>query len=285
MTGVGGCQPAGGHSRLLRHCNRSLTDLLQPCPTACHSAIFIFLSVGRRSSAVDRGKAKMIKVTRCLLLAGLSSLAIAAPAQAQQNQEAVQDAPTQAQAQGDTPDQQTIIVTGTRRADRTVANSPVPVDVISAETLSHSGFTELNRQLTQEVPSFNFPQPSITDGTDVIRPATLRGLGPDQTLVLMNGKRRHTSALLNINGSVGRGTSAVDVNMIPTIAISRVEVLRDGAAAQYGSDAIAGVINIQLKNADHGGRASVTWGKYYTTVDNVANVTGLQLNGAGLAQL
>jgi len=213
----------------------------------------------------------MNKVSRSLLLAGLSSLAIAAPAQAQQNQEAVQNAPTQVQAQGDTSDQQTIIVTGTRRADRTVANSPVPVDVISAETLSHSGFTELNRQLTQEVPSFNFPQPSITDGTDVIRPATLRGLGPDQTLVLINGKRRHASALLNINGSVGRGTSAVDVNLIPSIALSRVEVLRDGAAAQYGSDAIAGVINFQLRSARNGGRASATWGQYYTHVEGVEN--------------
>ena len=174
----------------------------------------------------------MTVTTRSALLAGLSSLAFAAPAAAQQNQQAVQNAPTEAQAQGDTPDQQTIIITGTRRTDRTVADSPVPVDVLSAETLSHTGFTEINRALTQEVPSFNFPQPSITDGTDVIRPATLRGLGPDQTLVLINGKRRHTSALLNINGSVGRGTSAVDINLIPTIALSRVEVLRDGAAAQ-----------------------------------------------------
>ena len=125
------------------------------------------------------------------------------------------------------------------------------------------------------MPSFNFPQPSIADGSDALRPATLRGLSPDQTLVLINGKRRHVSALLNINGTVGRGSAAVDMNLIPGLAISRVEVLRDGAAAQYGSDAIAGVINIQLKSADHGGRASVTYGKYYTTIDNVANVTGL----------
>src|SRR4029453_893533 len=103
------------------------------------------------------------------------------------------------------------------------------------ESLQNSGHTELNRALTQEVPSFNFPQPSITDGTDVIRPATLRGLGPDQTLVLINGKRRHTSALLNINGSVGRGTSAVDINLIPSIALSRVEVLGDGGGARSGS--------------------------------------------------
>lgn len=218
--------------------------------------------------------------TRATLFATLSSTALITPAQAQQNEQAVQNAPTQAQRQGDTPDQATIIVTGTRRIDRTVANSPVPVDVISSESLSHSGFTDINRQLTQEVPSFNFPQPSITDGTDVIRPATLRGLSPDQTLVLINGKRRHTSALLNINGSVGRGSAAVDVNLIPTIAISRVEVLRDGAAAQYGSDAIAGVINFQLRSARSGGRATATYGQYFTHVQGVETYSGVQ-TGAG----
>lgn len=212
--------------------------------------------------------------TRALLFASLSPIAFSAPALAQENQSAAQTPQAQAQAEG--ADEQTIIVTGTRRSDRTVADSPVPVDVISAESLSHTGFTEINRALTQEVPSFNFPQPSITDGTDVIRPATLRGLGPDQTLVLINGKRRHTSALLNINGSVGRGTAAVDVNMIPTIALSRVEVLRDGAAAQYGSDAIAGVINFQLRSARSGGRATATYGKYYTDVDDIQTYSGVQ---------
>lgn len=218
------------------------------------------------------------------LLLSISPLALmmATPAAAQQNQEAVQESQVgQAAAQGDTPDQSTIIVTGTRRADRTVADSPVPVDVLSAESLSNTGFTEVNRALTQEVPSFNFPQPSITDGTDVIRPATLRGLGPDQTLVLINGKRRHGAALLNINGSVGRGTSAVDINMIPTIALSRVEVLRDGAAAQYGSDAIAGVINFQLRSAREGGRASITYGRYHTEIDGVRDYAGVQTNPDG----
>ncbi len=178
-------------------------------------------------------------------------------------------------------DSEAIIVTGTRRADRTLADSPVPVDVISAESLTQSGFTETNRLLAEQVPSFNFPQPSITDGTDVIRPATLRGLGPDQTLVLINGKRRHTSSLLNINGSVGRGTSAVDINLIPSIALSRVEVLRDGAAAQYGSDAIAGVINFQLRNAREGGRFTMTYGQYETSLDGVQNATGVALDAAG----
>ena len=214
--------------------------------------------------------------TRALLLAGLSPLAFAQPAAAQQNQEAVPDTAEQTTAQQETGDQSTIIVTGTRRTDRTVANSPVPVDVLSAESLTQTGFTEINRALAQEVPSFNFPQPSITDGTDVIRPATLRGLGPDQTLVLINGKRRHTSALLNINGSVGRGTSAVDINLIPTIALSRVEVLRDGAAAQYGSDAIAGVINFHLRSARGGGRATATYGQYYTNVDDIETYSGVR---------
>ena len=197
-------------------------------------------------------------------------------------QEPVLDTPAQAEAaaQGAETPQITIVVTGTRRSNRTVADSPVPVDVVSAETLSHNGHTEINRALAAEVPSFNFPQPSIADGTDVIRPATLRGLGPDQTLVLINGKRRHISALLNINGSVGRGTSAVDINLIPTIALARVEVLRDGAASQYGSDAIAGVINFHLRSARNGGRASVTYGQYYTHVDDIQTYDGV-ITGPG----
>jgi iron complex outermembrane receptor protein len=174
-----------------------------------------------------------------------------------------------------------IVITGSRTANRTVANSPVPVDVIGADQINKTGQTETNRVLNQLVPSFNFPSPSIADGSDALRPATLRGLSPDQTLVLINGKRRHVSALLNINGTVGRGSAAVDLNLIPGLAISRIEVLRDGAAAQYGSDAIAGVINVQLKNTSHGGRASVTWGEYVTDIDNVAKITGLQTDGSG----
>ena len=232
----------------------------------------------------------MTNANRALLLVGLSSFALAAPAAAQTSPAAQQAADAQAQAQANaTPpgqqptlsNDQQIVITGTRAANRTVANSPVPVDVISAEAIKNTGQTETNRILNQLVPSFNFPQPSINDGTDAVRPATLRGLGPDQTLVLVNGKRRHVSALLNINGTVGRGSAAVDMNLIPGIAIGSVEVLRDGAAAQYGSDAIAGVINIRLKNANHGGRATVTWGEYITTLNDVLKVTGLQTNSAG----
>ena len=172
-----------------------------------------------------------------------------------------------------TPGQQ-IIVTGTRRTDRTVTESSVPIDVVGSEALLNQGTTETNRLLNNLVPSFNFPQPSLTDGTDSLRPATLRGLAPDQVLVLVNGKRRHISSLLNLNGSVGRGSAGVDMNTIPPIAIDRIEVLRDGASSLYGSDAIAGVINIQLKKSE-GGRAQASYGKYITTMDGVNEIASV----------
>ncbi len=190
--------------------------------------------------------------------------AIAAPASAQ-------DETAQADEGADAP---VIIVTGTRRTDRTVADSAVPIDIISSEALENSGTTETNRLLNNLVPSFNFPQPSLTDGTDSLRPATLRGLAPDQVLVLVNGKRRHLSSLLNLNGSIGRGSAAVDLNTIPPIAIERIEVLRDGASSLYGSDAIAGVINVQLKKSV-GGRAQITFGKYITQLEGVDEVASV----------
>jgi iron complex outermembrane recepter protein len=141
-----------------------------------------------------------------------------------------------------------VAVVGTRDAERTVVKSPVPVDVFSAVELKATGRTETAQMIQALAPSVNFPRSAIADGTDAVRPATLRGLGADQVLVLVNGKRRHTTALINVNGTVGRGQSAVDLNAIPASMIERVEILRDGAAAQYGSDAIAGVINIVLKS-------------------------------------
>jgi iron complex outermembrane recepter protein len=191
---------------------------------------------------------------------------------------AAQDASDPAAEDGD--GSSTIVVIGSRRQDRTVADSPVPIDVIGGEALAESGYTETNRLLNQLVPSFNFPQPSLTDGTDAVRPATLRGLSPDQTLVLVNGRRRHNSALLNLNGSVGRGSAAVDLNTIPPLAIEQIEVLRDGASSQYGSDAIAGVINVRLRRSE-GGRAQITFGQYRTTLADVPDVTGVQLQANG----
>jgi outer membrane receptor protein involved in Fe transport len=131
-----------------------------------------------------------------------------------------------------------IVVTGTRVAGRSRLDTASPVDVLSANSLQHQGTTELGTAIAAVAPSVDFPRPSATDATDAIRPATLRGLSPDETLVLINNVRAHPSASLNINGSVGRGSSAVDLNTVPTAALDRVEVLRDGASALYGSDAL-----------------------------------------------
>jgi iron complex outermembrane receptor protein len=158
-----------------------------------------------------------------------------------------------------------LVVTGSRAAPVSRLETLAPVDVVTAQALQKRGSTELAAALAATVPSLDFPRPSNTDGTDSVRPLTLRGQGPDETLVLINGVRAHTSALVNLNGSVGRGSAAVDLNTIPEIAIDRIEVLRDGASAIYGSDAIAGVINIGLREADHGGGAEVTYGEYVTS--------------------
>jgi len=155
-----------------------------------------------------------------------------------------------------------IVTLGTRSPGRVSEDLAVPVDSLSAEELEATGQTEVGRMLQNVAPSFNFSSSSISDGTDALRPATLRGLGPDQTLVLVNGKRRHQAALIHINNSVGRGTAGTDMNAIPAVAIKRIEVLRDGAAAQYGSDAIAGVINIQLKDYSSGGELGLSGGEY-----------------------
>ena len=157
----------------------------------------------------------------------------------------------------------TVVVVGTRSIGRRVLQAPVPIEVVTTEQLSLTGQSETGRVLQMLVPSFNFPSSTISDGTDALRPATLRGLGPDQTLVLINGKRRHKSALLHVNSSVGRGTAGTDFNAIPSAAIERIEVLRDGAAAQYGSDAIAGVINIILKDDIDSGNVNLYWGQTY----------------------
>ncbi|TDG37536.1 TonB-dependent receptor [Pedobacter changchengzhani] len=140
-----------------------------------------------------------------------------------------------------------VVVIGSRSTPRTNIESVVPVDLISTKDIKVFAQTDLTQILNFVAPSFSSNRQTVADGTDHIDPASLRGLGPDQVLVLVNGKRRHTTALVNINGTFGRGSVGTDLNSIPVAAIERIEVLRDGAAAQYGSDAIAGVINIVLK--------------------------------------
>jgi iron complex outermembrane receptor protein len=159
-----------------------------------------------------------------------------------------------------------IVVTGTRASNRTNTDAPVPVDVINVDKLTLAApQTSLNQLLHTTAPAFSSNTQTISDGTDHIDPASLRGLGPDQVLVLINGKRRHTSSLVNVNGTFGRGNVGTDLNAIPASAIQNIEVLRDGAAAQYGSDAIAGVINLQLKKDVNKLKFNLTTGANFTS--------------------
>ncbi len=162
----------------------------------------------------------------------------------------------------------TITLVGSRSAKRTSVNSAVPIDVIDFENnVIQLGKVEINEILQYAAPSFNASKQSGSDGADHIDPASLRGMGPDQTLVLINGKRRHQSSLVNIFGTRGRGNTGTDLNAIPASSIKRIEVLRDGAAAQYGSDAIAGVINIVLKDEVDEVNGSISYGAYNTNAD------------------
>lgn len=179
-----------------------------------------------------------------------------------------------------------LVITGSRTITDDSA-SPVPVDRIEKDELLKTGHNELGRAIQTLIPSFNFSSSTISDGTDSVRPATLRGMGPDQVLLLINGKRRHGSALIHVNTSVGRGTAGYDINSIPISAIDRVEVLRDGASALYGSDAIAGVINIILKT-DYEGAVYTSYGETYEG-DGAQFITrlnkGFSIGGDGVLHL
>ena len=168
-------------------------------------------------------------------------------------------APVQAQTQEAEPTAQ-VIVLGSRTQAKTALDTAVPVGLVNLKDMQSTGMQELGKVLQDLDPSFNFSTTFISDGTDIIRPATLRGLGPDQLLVLINGKRRHQQALVNVQQTIGRGSAGTDINAIPLSAIQSIEVLRDGAAAQYGSDAIAGVINIILKKGADLGQLSANVG-------------------------
>jgi len=156
----------------------------------------------------------------------------------------------------------TVIVTGTRSTERTVSSSLQPIDLITPQQLQQTGATQLTAALARLVPSLSFPQPTTISGAEVARPVTLRGLSPDQVLVLIDGKRQHAGAFLNLGGAIGRGSNPVDLNAIPMSAIERIEVLRDGQSARYGSDAIGGVINIILKKGGEGGEVTAKFGGY-----------------------
>lgn len=167
-------------------------------------------------------------------------------------------------AHGQEAEEDAIVVVGTRRTDITATETTVPVDVIGAEELQEQGQTDLNDILRNEVPSFNVQRLVSNDGAVFTRPFSLRGLPPDETLVLVNGKRRHRGATVQFtNVPQIRGSQGPDLSAIPTIAVERLEVLRDGASAQYGSDAIAGVLNFQLRDDDHGATFITRYGQFY----------------------
>ncbi|ODU46251.1 TonB-dependent receptor [uncultured Aquimonas sp.] len=203
--------------------------------------------------------------------------------------------PSAASAQEETPSAENakaldvISVLGSRKQPRSEANSPVPVDIISGEEFHNQGLTDVLDQIRTVVPSLNVNLQPISDAATLVRPANLRGLPPDSTLVLVNGKRRHRSAVITFLGSgLSDGSQGPDISVFPSIALSQVEVLRDGAAAQYGSDAIAGVINFNLKSDREGGSLEVLGGQHYAgdgTTAQVAGNIGLPFSPQGFANL
>lgn len=159
---------------------------------------------------------------------------------------------------------QEAVFVGSRRQDRSVAESPVPVDIINQEDLAQQGYTDMHSMLSTVIPSYNVNSQPVSGSPSLVRPAYLRGLPGDSTLVLINGKRRHRASVINVFGAgITDGSHGPDLASIPSIALKRVEVLRDGASAQYGSDAVAGVMNFVLKDDAQGGAVEVRWGQYY----------------------
>lgn len=195
-----------------------------------------------------------------------------------------QSAATKADAEAEATTLDTIQVIGTRVRGRTASDTAAPVDVIGKEELNSTGALEIGQALQILQPSFNFSRTFVSDGTDILRPATLRALGPDQVLVLVNGKRRHQQALVNVQQTIGRGSAGTDINAIPIAAVERIEVLRDGAAAQYGSDAISGVINIVLKRQTEFTELMAQGSQYYAGDGEMVNGsmnTGFNLGDDG----
>ena len=237
---------------------------------------------------------RMSRTTEDLLkgfLIALLALGLVAPALAQDDATDGEAAEGEAEA---TPDEEIgfteeIVVTGTRARPRSVVESMVPIDVISSEDFANQGDTDLGNQLRALVPSYNVNAQPISDAATVVRPANLRNLAPDHTLVLINGKRRHRAAVIYwLGNGVADGAQGPDISTIPSIALRQVEVLRDGASAQYGSDAIAGVMNFLLKDSSSGGSIELKTGEYKEgdgSMYSVAGNVGLPLGRNGFANL
>ncbi len=233
------------------------------------------MNLFRLSKVVRSGAACVAVLCPALLVAG--------PAQA----ESTGEAPHTAAASNAVVEE--VIVIGSRRRDRSAADSPVPVDVIGGDEFSAQGDSNMDSLIASLVPSYNVSQEPISDAGTFIRPATLRGLAPDATLVLVNGKRRHRAAVIALLGAgISGGAQGPDVSVIPAIALDRLEVLRDGASAQYGSDAIAGIMNFVLKEDNSGMRVDAKWGSHYEGDGDAYTLStnlGLPLTEYGFANL
>jgi iron complex outermembrane receptor protein len=189
----------------------------------------------------------------------------------------------------ETENTESIIVTGTRMTDRSAADSPVPVDIISGEDFRQNSSADVQDLLRTAVPSFNINSQPISDAATIVRPANLRGLSPDHVLVLVNGKRRHRGSIISfLGGGISDGAQGVDISAIPSMALKQVEVLRDGASSQYGSDAIAGVLNFILKDDSEGFEVVTRYGSTYEGDGNnytIAANAGLPLGDSGFVNL
>ncbi|WP_333608006.1 TonB-dependent receptor plug domain-containing protein [Arsukibacterium sp.] len=220
------------------------------------------------------------RAVKCALATGLALSLYASPSIAQENADNAAAAEQKIEK---------IAVVGTRSAPRSIADSPVPVDIIGADELMKSGSSDMLNMLTTTVPSLNVHANPISDAATLIRPVNLRGLSSDSTLILLNGKRRHKASVITfLGGGINDGAQGADISVIPGIALRQVEILRDGAAAQYGSDAIAGVINFVLKNNDEGGSIEVKRGEFYagdgTSTEIAANI-GMPLTDDGFVNV
>ena len=199
--------------------------------------------------------------------------------------------PQQGLAQSDGADEmiEEIITTGTRRADRSASDSPVPIDVISGSDFSMNAASDVQDLLRTAVPSYDVNTQPISDAATISRPANVRGLSPDNVLILVNGKRRHRGSIISfLGGGIADGAQGVDISSIPSLALKQVEVLRDGASSQYGSDAIAGVINFVLRDSAEGAEVTANYGSTYEgDGDNyrIAGNIGLPLGDSGFINL
>ena len=182
-----------------------------------------------------------------------------------------------------------VVSIGTRRKARSAADTPAPVDVISGAEFTQNAVNDVQDLLRTSVPSYNVNTQPISDAASIVRPANLRGLSPDNTLVLVNGKRRHRGAVISfLGGGIADGAQGVDVSSLPAIGLKQVQILRDGASSQYGSDAIAGVIGFDLKDSSEGGSLEVKYGSTYEgdgDMYSIAGNVGLPLGDNGFINI